>query len=117
MIKKFPIEFKDDTDRIIIVAMFICCLFPLLFIPPLVVILLLKKFISEKSYNIAKAFFNFQLLMFLISLIFVIPVVGWMLAIVAAPILYIANIVIIILALCSIIKGGEMKIPVPFEFV
>ncbi|MBR6298628.1 MAG: DUF4870 domain-containing protein [Candidatus Gastranaerophilales bacterium] len=117
MIKKFPIEFKDDTDRIIIVAMFICCFFPLLFIPPLVVILLLKKFISEKSYNIAKAFFNFQLLMFLISLIFVIPVVGWMLAIVAAPILYIANIVIIILALCSIIKGGEMKIPVPFEFV
>lgn len=114
--KSFVPEFKDDTDKIITVAMFVTSIF-FIFIPALVVILLLKEQISESSYEITKAFLNFEIIMFLISLLFLIPIVGWLVGVVGAPILAIVNIVIIVLALCGIAKGSEIKIPVPYEFI
>ena len=59
--------FKDDTDKIIVLAMLILSIF-FICIPPLVVILLLKNQITENSYDIAKALLNMEIAMFLISL-------------------------------------------------
>ncbi len=115
MKKIFP-QFKNDTDRIIIVGMLVLSMFTL-FIPSLIVILLLKDYLSEQSYQIAKSIFNMELLFFLISLIFAIPIIGWIIGIIAGPIIGIINVVVIILALCSIAKQSEVKIPVLFEFV
>ena len=52
-------EFKDDTDKIIMIAMVVFSLFAS-FISPLIVILALKQNITEQSYSIAKAFLNFD---------------------------------------------------------
>lgn len=114
--KSFIPEFKDDTDKIITVAMLVTSIF-FIFIPALVVMLLLKEQVSERSYEITKAFLNFEITMFLISLLFLIPIVGWLAGIVGAPILAIVNIVIVVMALCGIAKGSEVKIPVPYEFI
>ena len=114
--KAFIPEFKDDTDKIITVAMFIISIFTA-FIPALVVILLLKEKVSERSYEITKAFLNFEILMFLISLLFFIPIIGWLASVIGIPVLALINVLVIVFALCGIAKGSEIKIPVPYEFI
>ena len=114
--KKFVPSFKDERDKIagvatIILSMFLC------FIPALIVVLFLKEQVSEGTYEIAKAFFNFELRLFLISLIFFIPVIGWVLGFIGGPIIMIFNIVICIINLCAVAKNSEIKVPVPYEFV
>ena len=108
--------FNDDTDKVIAVATVLLSLC-LLFIPGLLVILLLKEKISESTYQIAKAFLNFELLLFLITLLFLIPVIGWLLGVILGPVLCIFNAIIIVLVLCAIAKGGDIKIPVWYEFI
>ena len=115
MTKILP-AFKDDNDRIMIVAMFILSIFFFLF-PSLVVILCCKNQISETSYVIAKSLFNFELMLFLLSLVFMIPLIGWLIGIIFCPILMIINIVVLILNLCAIAKNSEVKIPVLYEFI
>ena len=109
-------QFKDDNDKIIVVAMIILSLF-CVFIPPLIVMLCLKNYISESSYQIAKAYLNLELFLFLVSLIFIIPIIGWIVGFILCPILYIINVVIIVLNLCAISAMKELKIPVPFNFI
>ncbi len=109
-------EFNDDTDKIIMLIMIICTVF-CAFISPLVVILFLKKYISEPSYLIAKAFLNFELLLTLISLIFIIPIIGWLAALFVGPILYIWNFIVVVLSVCAIVKKSEVSVPTPYEFI
>ena len=116
MIKKILSVEKDDTDKIILITMLICSMF-FLFIPALIVVLLLKNYVSESTYNISKAFLNFELLMFLISLAFAIPIIGWIAGIFLAPLMGILNIVIVIMDLCAVAKKSELIIPVPYEFI
>ena len=108
--------FKDDRDKIAAVATIILSLF-FVFIPALLVVLLLKEKIGESTYQIAKAFLNFELLLFIISLFFMIPIIGWLLAVILAPLMCIFNAIIVILALCAVAKGGEVKVPVWYEFI
>ena len=114
--RNFTPVFKDDKDRLITLAMYIGSIF-LIFIPSLIVIFVPKTYISENTYEIAKSLFNFELLLFLISLIFWIPIVGWILAPIAAPLLAIWNIIIIIIGLCAIAGNKEIKIPELFKFI
>jgi uncharacterized membrane protein len=116
MIKKIMPSFKDDQDKIIVVAMIIASMF-LVFVPALLVVLFGKNYVSESTYEISKAFFNFELLLFLISLIFVIPVVGWILGTILGPLMMIFNVIICIINLCAVAKGAETKVPVGYEFV
>ena len=69
--EKFMPEFKDDNDKLIMIAMFLSALI-FMFISPLVVMLACKNVISETSYKIAKAFLNFELLLLIVSILFVI---------------------------------------------
>lgn len=108
--------FKDDRDKIIVVAMIVASMF-FVFVPALLVILLLKEQISDNSYQITKSFLNFEILLFLISLIFVVPVIGWLIGVIAGPLLMIFNVIICIINLCAVIKGSETKIPVAYEFI
>ena len=108
--------FKDDQDKIIVVAMFVASLF-LVFIPALIVMLFLKNQVSENSYAIAKGLLNFELLLFLISLLFFVPVIGWLLGAIAGPLMMIFNAIIVVLSLISIAKSSEVKIPAFFEFI
>ena len=116
MMKKILPAFKDDQDKIIVVAMIIASMF-LVFVPALLVVLFLKDRISENSYAIAKMFLNFELMLFLVSLIFVVPLIGWLLGVVFGPLMMIANIIICIINLCAVVKCGELKVPVPYEFI
>ena len=108
--------FRDDRDKIVAVATALLSLF-LSFIPALIVIFFFKEKISENTYELAKAFLNLELLLFIITLFFAIPVIGWMLAFIAWPILCIFNAIVVVLVLCSIAKGSEVKIPVGYEFI
>ena len=114
--KKIMPVFKDEKDKVIAVAMIITSMF-LVFVPALLVVLFGKNYVSESTYEISKAFFNLELLLFLISLIFVIPVIGWVLGTILGPLMMVFNVVICIINLCAVAKGGETKIPVGYEFV
>ncbi len=113
---KFVPTFKDDRDRLITIAMFISTIF-FIFFPSLIVVFIPKDYISESTYNIAKALFNFELLLFLISLLFLIPIIGWIVGFIVAPLLMILNVIIIIINLCAIAGNKELKIPEPYKFI
>ena len=115
MTKIMPI-FKDDDDRIITIAVLLTSFF-FLFIPSLLAVLCLKDKLSEESQRIVKSVFNYELFLFIISLLFMIPVIGWLAGVFVAPILAIWNAIVIIIALCSIAKEKEVSIPVPYEFL
>lgn len=114
--KKILPQFKDDTDKIIVVATVIGSIF-FVFFPALIAILFGKNYISESSYQIVKSILNFELFLFLVSLIFMIPIIGWLLAIILAPLMVVINTIIMILDLCAIAKNTEVKIPVWYEFI
>lgn len=108
--------FKSDSDKLITLVMVISSAF-LVFVPSLIVIFVPKEYISETTYAIAKAFFNFELLLFLVSLLLLIPIIGWFAAIVVAPVLTLLNWIIVIINVCALAKNGEIKVPVPYEFI
>lgn len=114
--KKIMPNFKDDKDKIIAVGMIVLSMF-LIFVPSLIVVLFLKDQVSEETYQISKMFLNFELLLFLLSLVFMIPVIGWLLGLIIAPIMTIANIILCIINLCAIAKVQEVRLPVPYEFI
>ena len=114
--KNFTQQFKDDKDRLITLDMFITSMF-FVFIPSLIVIFIPKDYISESSYEIAKALFNFELLLFLISLLFIIPIIGWIAGFIVAPILMLWNVFVIIINLCAFASGKELKIPEYYKFI
>ncbi len=108
--------FKDDKDKLITLAMVITSLF-FIFIPALIVVFIPKQYISESTYEIAKAFFNFELLMFLITLFFMVPIIGWLAACFIGPILMILNVIIVVINLCALAKKDTLKVPVFYEFI
>ena len=114
--KKIVLNFKDENDRLAVIILILTSIF-LSFIPSLLAVFFGKKYLSECSFEIAKAIFNFELLLFLISLIFMIPILGWLLAVFLAPIIIILNVVIMIINLCALGKNSELKIPVLYEFL
>ena len=114
--KKISAAFKDDTDKLIALAMVVCSMF-FIFIPALIVLFIPKDIKSECTHNLAKAFFNFELLLALISLIFIIPVLGWLIGAVLGPVMIIFNVIIVVINICAFAKNAELKVPVPFEFI
>lgn len=108
--------FKDDTDKLIALTMVICSIF-FIFIPSLLVIFLLKDKVSGCTMSLAKAFFNFELLLFLISLTFLIPVIGWLLGTILGPILIILNVVFVVINILAMAGNKEMKMPSWYEFI
>ena len=114
--KNIPAQFRDDRDRMITLVMFILAMF-FGFIPPLIVVFVPKNYISESTYEIAKTLFNFELLLFLISLLCFIPIIGWIASFLIVPILIIWNIVIIVINLCAMGKDNVIKIPEPYKFM
>ena len=114
--KNITTEFKDDIDRMITLAMFIITLFAG-FIPSLIAIFISKKYISESTYEIAKPLFNFELLLFLVSLLCWIPFIGWLASLIIVPVILIWNTVIVVINLCSIAKENTAKLPEYFKFI
>lgn len=115
MTKIMPV-FMNEDDRIITLAVLLTSLF-FIFIPSLIAVLCLKDKLSEEALRIIKSVFNYELFLFIISLFFMIPLVGWIAGFVIAPLLAIWNAIVIIIALCSIAKDKEVNIPVPYEFL
>jgi len=109
-------NFKDDRDKMLMLIMTMTSIF-LTFIPACLAIIFLKGKISDSSYEIAKMFFNFELILFFIALIFVIPVIGWIISFLLAPILLIINIIICGLALIALTKNSEVNVPVLYQFI
>lgn len=114
--KYIAAQFKDDTDRMITVAMFIITLFAS-FIPSLIVIFIPKNYISESTYEIAKTLFNFELLLFLVSLLCWVPFIGWIASIVIVPVICIWNAIIVVINLCSIARENAAKLPEYYKFM
>lgn len=114
--KNISAQFKDDRDRIITVAMFVLTLFFAL-IPSLVVVFVPKNYISESTYEIAKTLFNFELLLFLISLLCLVPFIGWLASLIIVPVILIWNAVIVVINLCSIAKENVAKLPEYYKFI
>ena len=108
--------FKDDQDRLITVAMFVLTLFFAL-IPALIVVFIPKNYISEATYEIAKTLFNFELLLFLVSLLCLIPIIGWIASAIIIPVILIWNAIIVVINLCSIAKDNVAKLPEYYKFI
>ena len=114
--KKFLAECKDDNDKLILILMLVASFF-LFCLPAFIVIVGLKKFISESTYNITKAIFNFELLLLLVTLSFLIPIVGWIVGALLGPIICIFNIIIITINIIAVARKTELYVPVWFEFL
>ena len=114
--KDYIPTFKDDRDRLITVTMLITSMF-FVFIPSLIVIFLPKDYIGESTYNISKSLFNFELLLFLISLLFMIPIIGWIAGFFMIPIMLLINIIVIIINLSGIANNSKLIIPEPYKFM
>ena len=67
--KKILPVFTNEKDKAIIITMIILSMF-LFFIPSLLTVLFLKEQLNDSAYGVAKAFFNFELMLFLVSLLF-----------------------------------------------
>ncbi|MBR6127323.1 DUF4870 domain-containing protein [bacterium] len=114
--KRVMPSFKDETDRLFIVGTLVASIF-FMFIPSLLLVLFAKERMSESSYQIAKDIFNFELLLFLVSLIFMVPVIGWLIGFILGPIMIIFNVIIMVINLCAISENRETKIPVWYTFM
>ena len=114
--KKILPVFKDERDKIFTVTVIILSMF-LFFVPSLLAVLFLKEQLSENAYLIVKSIFNFELLLFLISLLFMIPILGWILAALLSPLMMILNVIICVINLCAVAKGAEVKVPALYEFI
>lgn len=115
MTKIMP-AFRNEDDRIITIAVILTSIF-FVFIPSLIAILCLKDKLSDEACGIIKSIFNFELFIFIISLFFMIPIIGWFAGFFITPVLAIWNAIVMIIALCSIAKGKEVSVPVPYEFL
>ncbi len=114
--KNYIPAFKDDRDRFITICVLILSMF-LIFFPSLIAIFLPKDYIGESTYEISKSLFNFELLLFLISLLFLVPIIGWIIGFIVAPLLMIWNIIVVVINLCAIAGNKEMSIPEPYKFM
>ena len=115
MTKIMPV-FKNDEDKIITVITLLTSIF-FIFLPSLLAMLCFKDKLSNEAYLVVKSVFNYELFLFIISLFFIIPVIGWLAGLVIAPLFAIWNTIVMIIGLCSIAKNKEVSIPVPYEFV
>ena len=114
--KKFVVEFKDDTDKLILILVLLGSFFAFC-LPAFIAVLFLKKYLSDGTYNVCKAFFNFELLRLLVTLAFAIPVIGWILGSIFGIVVVIFNIVIIAMDLVALAQKKELIVPVLFEFL
>ena len=109
-------EFKDERDRIIAFTTILTSMF-FVFVPPLLVVFFAKDYVSDSTYKIAKAFLNFELLLFLVGLISIIPIIGWIIGAVLIPILIIYNVMVVVINILALGKNAEIKVPVGYEFI
>ena len=108
--------FKNPEDRnILILALLLALVFG--FIPFLLVLLFLNEKIGESSKQIIKSFLNFELLIFLISVIAAIPIVGFLVSLLICPLCFIVNLIVILMALLAISNNQAVKIPVFIKFI
>ena len=122
--KSFPLEFKNDNEKIIVVGMTLCAIV-LSFISPLLVILVFKDKLSEKSYAYSKALLNFELLLFIFCIIFfiigLIPIIGWIIAGllggIFSTVIIIYNAIMMLLSVFKISDRKEVDLPVVYEFI
>ena len=122
--KSFSMEFKDDNEKVIVVGMILLAMV-LSFISPLLVFFLFRDKISEKSYEFTKALLNFELLLFIICIIFCIisfiPLIGWLIGAflgwLFSAVIIIYNAVMMLLNIFKISDRKEAQLPVPYEFV
>ena len=114
--KRIVPVFRDDTDKIFAVGTILTSMF-FSFIPSLLVVLFGKKYMSESTCEIVKTVFNFELFLFLTSLICIIPILGWIISIILVPVILIINIIVMIINLCAIAENKEIKIPVFYPFL
>lgn len=110
--------FKDENDKTIMIISLILTIF-FCFIPFLLVFLLLKDKLSENSVAISKAYLNFELLLFIISIgINLIPILGQIIGILFIfPAVLILNLIFPIWSALSISNNQPVKVPVLIKFI
>ncbi len=110
--------FKDENDKTIIIVSLILTIF-FWFIPFLLVFLLMKDKLSENSVAITKAYLNFELLLFIISIgINLIPVIGQIIGIlIIFPLFILIGLIFPVWSLLSIANNQPVKVPVLIKFI
>ncbi len=108
--------FKNEEDKTIVILTLVLAIF-LGFLAPLIVMLFFKEKLSENSFSIVKTLLNFELMLLLFCIIFMIPIVGWLIATIGAPVVAIINLIFPIMALVAVINQQAVKFPVLFKFV
>ena len=110
----FP-EYKSEEEKntLLLVAI-LTIIFPV--IAPAVAYLGLKS-LSPSSFDVVKALLNFELSCMIVVLICGIPIIGWLLAFVALPVITIAHYIITIAAALSIANNQPVNVFVPVKFI
>ena len=110
--------FKDSNDKTIVILSLVLTIF-LGFIPFLLVLLLMKDKMSDSSIAIAKSFFNFELLLLIISIaINIIPIIGQIVGLLMIfPLVLLLNLIFPLWALLSVANNQPVKVPVWIKFI
>ena len=109
-------EFRDENDKNIAV---IIAIFTILtgIIAPLIAFFALQSSTSVATNAISKALLNFELLMVICIVITMIPIIGWIAAILLVPFVTIAHLVVTIAVTIQVLNNKPVKIWTPIKFI
>ena len=113
---EMPARKLDDNEKTLVLLTLILSII-VGFLAPLIIWALKKNEMNDYSRNVVRKLLNFELTLACIGLIFLIPIIGQLLAIVGAPIVWILNIVYCILAVIKISNFEDVNFPISFNFI
>lgn len=109
------IEFKDDSEKTLTLLVIVLSVVAG-FIAPLIIWVLKKDSLSDTAKQIIRKLLNFELTLLCVCILFLISVLGQLLAILGAPLVWIINVVYCIMAAIAISNSSDVKFP-SYEFI
>jgi len=86
-------------------------------IAPLITFFAMKDYLSPAANAIIKALLNFEILMVILSIVCMIPIIGWLIAFLLVPCIIIVHYAVTIVATLCIINNQPVKIWAPVKFI
>ena len=109
-----------EKDKNILVLTAVSCIF-LGFVVPLIIWLVNKDNMGEGAKNYLTHLLNFQLTLLIAGIILlavnIIPILGQLISFIGCPILWLANIVLMIIVAVKLSNNEQYKLPLTIELI
>ena len=109
-------EFKDENEKNTMTLLAVLTILTAI-VAPLVVFFAMKENLSPAANAVTKALLNFEILMTILTIICMIPIIGWMAAFLLAPFITIAHLIVTIVATLCLVNNQPVKVWAPVKFI